>query len=112
MDGADPVGEPGRAGLVLDVLQHLFAGVQRDHLGVRQLPGQGQGARARAGARVDDAGSPGEAGRDPSGYLPVVLAEDLRVEVEQVSQVFVGHVPDGTGRLAVTACTLAHEARR
>jgi transcriptional regulator with XRE-family HTH domain len=99
LDGADPVGKPGRASLVLDVLQHLFVDVQRDHLGVRQLPGQRQGAGARAGAHVDDAGSSGEAGRDPFGYLPVVLAEDLRVEVEQVSQVFVCHVLDGTAVL-------------
>ena len=92
LDGADPVGEPGRASLILDVLQHLLVDVQRDHLGVRQLPGQRQGAGARAGTYVDDAGSFREVGRDPFGYLPVVLAEDLRVEVEQVSHVVVCHV--------------------
>ena len=82
LDGADPVGEPGRAGLVPEVLQQRLVKVQRDHLGVRQLPGQRQGAGARAGTHVDDAGSFREVGRDPFGYLPVVLAEDLRVEVE------------------------------
>jgi adenylate cyclase len=38
--GVDPAGEPGPACLVLDVLQHLLVDVQRDHLGVGQLPGQ------------------------------------------------------------------------
>src|SRR5258708_4369454 len=99
LDGADPVGEPGRAGLVLDLLQHLLVDVQRDQFGVRQLPGQRQGAGARAGTHVDDAGSFREVCRDPFGYLPVVLAEDLRVEVEQVSHVFVCHVLDGTAAL-------------
>ena len=33
------------------------------------------------------------------GYLLVVLAEDLRVEVEQISHVFVCHVLDGTAGL-------------
>ncbi len=99
LDGADPVGEPGGAGLVLDVRQHVLIDVHRDYLGVRQLPGQREGAGARACTHVDDAGSVGEVCRDPFGYLPVVFAEDLGVEVEQVSHVFVCHVIDGTASL-------------
>src|ERR1700745_2087744 len=52
----------------------------------------------------------GEVGRDPFGDLPVVLAEDFRVEVEQVSQVFVCHVPDPTAGLPLRHTLLRMKA--
>jgi predicted DNA-binding transcriptional regulator YafY len=83
----DPVGHPERVRLVLEVPQHGLVDVDRDDLGVRQVPGQRQGAGAGARAQVDDARPVRGQRGDPGDHLAVMLVQDLGIQVEQFSQV-------------------------
>jgi transcriptional regulator with XRE-family HTH domain len=99
LDSADPVRDAQRAGLVLEAVEHLRVNVQRDHLGVRQLPGQRQSAGSGAGPDIDHARLAGEAGGCPGDRLPVLVAQHLRVKVKDFSCVIVCHAFDGTATL-------------
>ena len=73
------------------VLEHLPGGVYRDHLGVRQLPGQRKGTGTGARAQVDDARPGGGQRADPGDHVAVVLVQNVGVEVEHFGQMRMCH---------------------